>query len=266
MKSKHYPTILTIAGSDSIGGAGIQADIKTATSLGVYSMSVITAVTAQNTLGVQLCEPINPFVLYSQLKAVIDDVRPDAVKIGMIPSVSSVKTIARFIEENKIDNVILDPVCVSTSGHHLTDENVPEALAEELFHLVDLVTPNIPEAEYFLRVKIGENDVERASYEFARRWKCEGVLIKGGHREQRPVSTDVLNYRGTIYQYSSPRIDSRNTHGTGCALSTAIASYLALGLDMPDAVQKAKSWLTEAIIRGKEYEFGQGSGPLFYFK
>ena len=266
MIPKRYPTLLTIAGSDSIGGAGIQADIKTASSLGVYSMSAVTAITAQNTTAVYHSQYVSPESLKAQLDAILKDVYPDAVKIGMIPSVEAVTIIADFIKLHNLQNIVLDPVFISSSGHYLTEKDVPTALAKDLFPVVSLITPNIPEAEYFLQNKISSDETRQAAVSLAQKWHCKGVLLKGGHLDDQTSSTDLLYYDHEFYKYSISRIESRNTHGTGCALSSAIASYLALGLKLPDAVEKAKTWLTNALVKGREYEFGHGHGPLNFFK
>lgn len=265
MGSKKYPTILTIAGSDSIGGAGIQADIKTVSSIGVYAMSAITAVTAQNTLGVVGLQAVSDELLKAQLEAVAEDVRPDAVKIGMIPSVSAVKIIAEFLRKYSLSNVVLDPVCISTSGNALCEAGVPAALADYLFKEVTLVTPNLPESGYYLQRDIVTDDIENIASQFVDKTGCKAVLIKGGHNQQSDKAIDILLIDGKFHRFETHKIESKNTHGTGCCLSSAIAANLALGFDMPAAVKRAKDWLTDAIQLGKDYTFGKGHGPLNFF-
>jgi hydroxymethylpyrimidine/phosphomethylpyrimidine kinase len=251
---KTYSTVLSIAGSDSIGGAGIQADIKTCTALSVYAMTAITAVTAQNTLGVLTYEPVNQSLLQAQLNAVIADVRPDAVKIGMLPNVQTVNIVADFVAEHHLTNVVLDPVSVSTSGHALALADVPKAMAERLFPLATLVTPNIPEAKIFL-------DGDTDGFAFLKKYKTNAVLIKGGHLDG-DVCCDRLFVGGCVHSYDHARVDTANTHGTGCSLSSAIASFLAMGHDLPEAVKRAGDFVAQAIAAGADYSFGHGHGPI----
>lgn len=259
---KKYQTILTIAGSDPIGGAGIQADIKTATSLGVYAMSVITAVTAQNTTGVKTYEAVSSQLLKDQLSMVLDDVTPDAVKIGMIPTVEAVEIIADLIWRYNLKNIVADPVCVATSGDSLTDCTVPEALAEYLFPKTDLITPNIPETEVFLGCQVSAGNMKKAAEELSFTTGAKAVLVKGGHNINHEKSEDILFYKNSFYTFQTPRIATVNTHGTGCSLSSAIASYVAKGLSLPESVGKAKEWISEAIRNGADYKFGRGHGPI----
>jgi hydroxymethylpyrimidine/phosphomethylpyrimidine kinase len=257
---KTYPTVLSIAGSDPIGGAGVQADIKTCTALGVYAMTAITAVTAQNTLGVVGYDAVSKTMLQTQLDAVIADVTPDAVKIGMLPNVDAVLVVADFIKKNNLKNIVLDPVCVSTSGHALTQNTVPHAMAEYLFPIADVITPNIPEAETFSERKF-DTDIKMFGCELAQKYNLKALLLKGGHLDD-DCCTDRLFMGDTVRTFEHPRVNTQNTHGTGCSLSSAIASHLALGYDLPTSVSKATTWIANAIQAGAAYKFGHGHGPI----
>jgi len=260
---KRYCTILSIAGSDSVGGAGIQADLKTATALGVYAMTAITAVTAQNTMGVRSWSSVEPELLRGQLDAVLDDVRPDAVKIGMLPDTDAVRIVADVIQTRDLSNVVLDPVCVATSGDALTTDSVPAEMMRRLFPLVTVITPNIPEAEMFLGHAVDVNDLTLSAKELLAKAGTNAVLLKGGHVESSAQSTDVLvtNY-GTVEIMTMDRIETRNTHGTGCSLSSAIASFIAKGESLTEAIRHAKGWLHAAIAAGADYSLGHGCGPV----
>lgn len=257
--AKNYVTVLSIAGSDSIGGAGIQADIKTCCALGVYAMTAITAVTAQNTMGVDSYEVVTPELLRFQLESVILDVRPDAVKIGMLPNLESQKTVASWLVENNIENIILDPVMVATSGDRLTSVDNQRFLREHLMPLTTLVTPNIPEA---MSLSGSDDSSVDAMGEQLLKY-CRAVLVKGGHATAGEFLADVLyrrNCEPAVYRH--PKIETVNTHGTGCSLSTAIACKLALGLPLEEAVPHAIEWLQSALLRGKNVVFGHGHGPV----
>lgn len=253
--------VLTIAGSDSCGGAGIQADLKTFSAHGVYGMSVITAVTAQNTQGVLAVQDIDPEIISRQIEAIFEDIRVDALKIGMTSQVCTIKAIAEGLKKYKASNIVLDPVMVSKSGYHLLQPSAVEALISILLPLATLVTPNIPEAEVIAGIKI-ENmaDMERAA-RLIHGMGVQNVLIKGGHL--KADATDVL-FDGISFTYlNGRRIDTRNTHGTGCTLSAAIASNLALGCTAAEAVTKAKEYITAAIENS--LSIGKGVGPTHHF-
>ena len=249
---------LTIAGSDSCGGAGIQADIKTMTMNGVYAMSAVTALTAQNTTGVTGIMEASPQFLEQQLDAVFEDIFPDAVKIGMVSSAGLIKVIGERLRHYEAKNIVLDPVMVSTSGSRLIDEDAVETLKEELLPVADIVTPNIPEAEILSGMSISsEQDMEKAAEEIFERCGCS-VLLKGGHRVND--ANDVLFSESGIKWFYGRRIDNPNTHGTGCTLSSAIASWLAKGCSLEIYVEKAKEYLTGALEA--KLDLGKGSGPL----
>ena len=236
--------VLTIAGSDPSGGAGIQQDLKTITACGCYGATVITSLTSQNTLGVQSAMAVPASVVTSQLQSVLSDLRPSAVKIGMIPDREVAEAIVRSL--SAIDApIVYDPVMISTSGYLLMAPDAIDYIAQHLFPLCTLITPNLPEAE---RIDVSSL---KAAY-----------LIKGGHADS-DMMTDVLHMPdGTTHQYTTPRIRTRNLHGTGCTLSSAIASYLALGHALPQAVAMAKDYITSAIQRSVDIHIGSGNGPL----
>ncbi len=251
---------LTIAGSDSSGGAGIQADIKTMTMNGVYAMSAVTALTAQNTTGVTGILEVAPDFLRKQLDAVFQDIFPDAVKVGMVSSSALIETIADTLTEYGAENIVVDPVMVATSGARLIEESAVETLKRRLLPIADVITPNIPEAEILAEMSIGsEEDMEQAARVLFERYGC-AALVKGGHRVND--ANDVLfgAESSEPVWFKGRRIDNPNTHGTGCTLSSAIASGLAKGCDLEESVRRAKDYLSGAL--GAMLDLGSGSGPL----
>lgn len=251
-------TALTIAGSDSSGGAGIQADLKTMTVHGVYAMSAITALTAQNTTGVTGIMEVPPEFLGEQLDDIFTDIFPDAVKIGMVSSAGLIEVIADRLACYKAVNIVVDPVMVSTSGSRLMDEIAVTTLKESLIPMADLLTPNVPEAEILSGIEIDTpKDMERAARIIGESCGC-AVLCKGGH--QHSDANDLLYRNGTFRWFYGKRIDNPNTHGTGCTLSSAIAANLAKGMDMDTAVDKAKAYLSGALAA--MLDLGKGSGPM----
>jgi hydroxymethylpyrimidine/phosphomethylpyrimidine kinase len=264
---KTYKKVLTIAGSDSGGGAGIQADLKTISSLGCFGTSVITAITAQNTLGVTGIHPIPTVMIKKQLEAVLSDIGTDAVKIGMIHSAVIVRTVASALEKFKLKNIVLDPVMVATSGDRLIEDNTLDALTGYLFPLADIITPNIPEAEILTRTKItGRDDMAETAVRLLD-FGSRAVLVKGGH-VQGKFLYDVFIRKGRsgdIRVFTNKYINTNNVHGTGCTLSSAIASFMALGNDTESAVEKAIAYLQGAILHGKNYRTGHGNGPVNHF-
>ena len=251
-------TVLTIAGSDSCGGAGIQADIKTMTLNGVYAMSAITALTAQNTLGVRGIYDVSPDFLRLQLDAVIEDIRPDAVKIGMICSSALIAVIAERLSFYKAENIVIDPVMVSSSGTKLIGDGAVSALREKLLPLASLITPNIPEAEVLAGISIENADDMLRAAKIIYDGYSSPVLIKGGHSIND--SNDLLYVGDNYHFFNGEKIENPNTHGTGCTLSSAIASNLAKGYNLADSVQKAKEYISGAI--GAMLDLGKGSGPI----
>ena len=264
---KTYPTVLTIAGSDSVGGAGIQADIKAISATGSYAASAITAITVQNTLGVSAVHEVPVDIITAQIKAVVNDIGADAVKIGMLSSPDVVRAVAGTLRELSIKNIVLDPVMVATSGDRLLKEEAIEVLRSELLPLARVITPNIPEAEILMGAQIrGASDLDTA----ARRLSLGGrssVLMKGGHLEGEETLTDVLYNaeEDRSITLHSRRILTPNTHGTGCTLSSALASYLAQGMALDDAARAAHKYLAEAIADGSRYSIGHGHGPVNHF-
>ncbi|MDI3468352.1 MAG: Hydroxymethylpyrimidine phosphate kinase ThiD [Pseudolabrys sp.] len=258
---------LTVAGSDSSGGAGIQADLKTFAALGVYGASAITAITAQNTQGVRAIHDVPPDIVEAQIDAVCDDLAVGAVKIGMLSRVATIEAVARALERNKARNVVLDPVMVATSGAWLIAPEAIAALRERLFPLALIVTPNLPEAAALTGAAptLDENDMELQARHLLAEGACN-VLVKGGHGNGSE-SVDLLVSRETrdICRFAAPRIATRNTHGTGCTLSSAIAAGLAKGQSLPNAVQQAKDYVTAAIAAAGTLDVGHGHGPLHHF-
>lgn len=253
-------TVLTIAGSDSIGGAGIQADIKTITCNGAYAMSVITAMTAQNTLGVKSIQESTPEFLADQLDAVFSDIIPDAVKIGMVLNPELIKVIAEKLKFYNAKNIVIDPVMVATSGSKLINDSALENLTKLLFPLGAVITPNIPEAEVLWENKItSEKEMVIAAKTISEKYGCS-VLVKGGHSVND--ANDVLYHNENYLWFISERIENENTHGTGCTLSSAIATYLAKGECLECAVQLAKNYITECLKAG--LDLGHGSGPMMH--
>ena len=251
-------TALTIAGSDSSGGAGIQADIKTMTVHGVYAMSAVTALTAQNTTGVYGIMEADPEFLANQLDCVFTDIRPDAVKIGMLSSGEIMKVVAEKLRQYEAEHVVLDPVMVSTSGSRLMQEEAVQVMREQLFPLAEIITPNIPETEVLTGMEIrNAEDMEKAAAKLQNACGC-AVLCKGGHRVND--ANDLLCMNGGMHWLPGKRVDNPNTHGTGCTLSSAIASNLAIGYSLEEAVRKAKTYLTGALEAG--LNLGKGSGPV----
>lgn len=252
--------VLTVAGSDCSGGAGIQADLKTMTALGVYSMSVITALTAQNTLGVTASEAVSPAFLASQLDAVFSDIVPDAVKIGMVPTAECAGIIAERLTHYGAKNIVADPVMVATSGAVLAENTAVSAMKRLLFPIATLITPNIPEAAVLTGFPIETaEDMLAAAEKISIEYGCN-VLLKGGHGKES--ANDVLFSGGDFAWFYGKRIETDNTHGTGCTLSSAIASFLAKGLSLPEAVQQAKKYLEGALRFG--LDLGRGNGPLWH--
>ncbi len=251
-------TALTIAGSDCSGGAGIQADIKTMTMNGVYAMSAVTALTAQNTTGVRDVMDITPAFLAAQLDAIFTDIYPDGIKIGMVSSAALVDVIAEKLTLYKAKHIVLDPVMVASSGAKLLSDEGIKALCEQLMPLAELVTPNIPEAEFLCGRKIKtQKDMEAAAQTIKEKFGCN-VLLKGGHQTGEP-NDFLLDKDGSRWFYGE-RIDNPNTHGTGCTLSSAIAAGLAKGLEIEAAVEQAKKYISEAL--SAMLDLGAGSGPM----
>lgn len=262
-----YPIVLTIAGSDSSGGAGIQADIKTLSSLGIYAASAITAITAQNTRGVHLVEAVSPQMLRAQIMSVLTDLKPDVIKIGMIGSEESAQILVDCLRPYPSLPVVYDPVMAATDGNRLTDTEALEYIRRALLPLCTLVTPNLYEAALLSgedTVITQEKDMKATAASLLR-YGSRAVLLKGGHLEGEAMTDLLLTDMGECYQFTQERIATRNLHGTGCTLSSAIAAFLAKGHTLSDAVRQAKIYIGQAILTGRDGGVGQGNGPLNHF-
>lgn len=269
---KRYNTVLTIAGSDSGGGAGIQADIKAISATGCYAASAITAVTVQNTLGVSAVHVVPEEIIKGQINAVLSDIGADAVKIGMLGTSGLVRAVREALVPFGIGNIVLDPVMVATSGDRLTSEDAVEVLATELAPTARVLTPNIPEAEILAGRKIkGEEDLPDIARLLSTRISSSGtrkvsVLMKAGHLDNDELVDYFYNAEEDhIVELRSPRLLTENTHGTGCTLSSALASFLAQGSSLDEAVRLAKEYITRAIVSGAEFRTGHGHGPVDHF-
>lgn len=256
-----YTRILTIAGSDSGGGAGIQADLKTFAAHGCYGLSVITALTAQNTVGVTAIHDVPPDFVAAQLDAVLTDIGADAVKIGMLSTPAVIETVAQKLRHYRTPNIVLDPVMVATSGDRLLRDDAIDGLRSALLPMAAIITPNLPEAEVLLgRAITSPEALQQAALDLLKLGPA-AVLVKGGHFEEHH-SDDGLAHAGGFVWIKAERIATRNTHGTGCTLSSAIAAALGSGLSLVDAVQQAKRYITGAIQAGAPYTLGHGHGPV----
>jgi len=256
-----YARVLSIAGSDSGGGAGIQADLKTASALGCYGMTAITAITAQNTCGVRAIQALPPELLAQQIDAVVEDIGVDAVKIGMLHDAAVVRVVAAAIRRHGFAQVVLDPVMVATSGDRLIAEDTMAVLVHELFPLASLITPNLDEAGWLLGRSVASEDALEAAARDLHALGAPAVLLKGGHLPG-PQVIDLLWLPQRLLRWEDARIASRNTHGTGCTLSTAIACHLALGHPLVEAVALAREYVRSALLAGADMRLGQGHGPL----
>ena len=263
---RQYCKVLTIAGSDSGGGAGIQADLKTFSAIGCYGMSVITALTAQNTQGVNGIHAIPPEFAVQQIDAVLNDIGTDAVKIGMLYSAELIEAVAQALKKHAARKIVLDPVMVAQSGDKLLQDDAIEAIKTHLMPLADVVTPNIPEASVLCGRPLKQwSDIESAAKTLAQHGS-RSILIKGGHGEEdNSIDLLFLTRENRFVRLAADRIKTNNNHGTGCTLSSAIASYMAKGMDIEEAVQKAKTFMNRAIAAGAQYQIGQGHGPVHHF-
>lgn len=261
---KQYQTVLTIAGSDSGGGAGIQADLKTISALGCYGMSVITALTAQNTQTVSAIHDVPADFVAAQLDAVLGDIKADAIKIGMLSRAEVIGTVSEKLREYRVDNVVLDPVMVAKSGDRLLQDSAIDRLCRDLMPLATVLTPNLPEAEVLLGRKLREDaDIESAASALLAMGP-QVVLLKGGHA-QGEYSSDLVASKQRREWLRAERINTANTHGTGCTLSSAVAAHLARGSNPFQAIASAKEYVSAAIRKGAEYRLGGGHGPVHHF-
>lgn len=260
-----YHIVLTIAGSDSGGGAGIQADIKTISALGGYAASVVTALTAQNTMGVSCIFPVSDSFVHEQLKAVWNDIKPDVVKIGMLNDNSVANVVYEFLSDKNC-RVVLDPVMVSTSGSCLMDESARSILVDKLFSISTIVTPNLFELSKLTGSDIVTVDDMINGGRRLLQYGCDYVLVKGGHLNENVMTDVLISGNGSEpVMHSAPKIATRNLHGTGCTLSSAIATFMSFGYSVEEAVRCAKEYVYNAIYNGKDVNIGSGNGPLDHF-
>ena len=257
--------VLSIAGSDSGAGAGIQADMKSVAACGGYCTTAITAITAQNTVGVRAIEILSEEIVKQQIEAVMEDFNITAIKIGMVPSKAIVDTIVEIIKKYNIQNVVLDPVMIATSGDMLVANEVAIHIIENLLPVCSVITPNIPESEFISKIKIdSENDFEKVAKYFAT-LNCKSLLLKAGHIKGDTLTDYLYDFENSnIHKHSFKKIDTPNTHGTGCSLSSSIAAFLSLGDNIQTAVEKAEQYIHEAIIKA-DYKIGEGHGPINHF-
>lgn len=265
MKRYKYPSVLTIAGSDSGGGAGIQADLKTFSALGCYGTSAITAITVQNTLGVTGIHSVPAEIVQGQIKAVMDDIEPAAIKIGMVHSTELAIAIHQTLLVYKNTPMVFDPVMVATSGDKLIKDDTVSVLKTVLFPLMTLITPNLDEAELLVQQKITNVEEMRTAAKELLQTGCFAVLLKGGHLKGEKLYDVYVSRDGEEQIYESDYIASENVHGTGCTLSSAIAAYLSLQYSLPEAIAKARNYVHEAILNGSQVKTGHGHGPLNHF-
>lgn len=263
-QSKSYPKVMSIAGSDSSGGAGIQADLKTFSALGVYGATAITAITAQNTQGVNSQFALEPQMVYDQIAAVMDDIEPSVVKIGMLSNVEIVNAVADALSNYDV-KIVLDPVIVSTSGHRLLYVEAQDVIKERLLPMCEIVTPNIPEMETLANMPVSTYEEKEKAANHLLSLGAKSILLKGGH-EEGEIKKDYLFFNGQqSLSFVSETILTKNVHGTGCTLSSAIAAFIARGLSLEDAVREAKLYVTEAIRAGADVKIGHGFGPVNHF-
>lgn len=260
-----YPSVMTIAGFDGSGGAGIQGDMKTIAALGCFSTSVLTALPVQNTTGVKSIFPIPEQVVKAQMKAVLDDIFPGAIKIGMIHTGVIMETITCVLKEYPKVPLVFDPVMIATSGHLLMEDATIQTIIEKLFPLADIITPNIDEAAVLAQMKIETLEDMHLAGEKIKALGCHSVLLKGGHLKTSQLTSLFFSEEGTVHAFHSEKQETQNTRGTGCALSSAIASYIALGKTLLEAVTLGQEYVWQAIYQGRDARMGKGNGPLNHF-
>jgi len=265
MKKYTYPSVMTIAGFDGSGGAGIQADIKTFSALGCYATSVLTALPVQNTMGVRKIYPIPIEAVSDQIEAVLDDIFPQAIKIGMVHTPQLVEAIAATLGRYPKIPVVFDPVMVATSGHRLIEEETITTITEKLFPIADIITPNMDEASLLAGMEVKTLEDMRTAGEKILTYGCKNILLKGGHQESPTVTSLFFDENGSQHSFETEKLATVNIHGSGCTLSSAIAAYLARGEALYDAVALAQDYVFEAISSGKDVVTGKGNGPLNHF-
>lgn len=260
-----YPSVLSIAGFDGSGGAGIQADIKTISALGCFATTVLTALPVQNTTGVKSIYPIPDTVVEEQLHAVLDDIFPDAIKIGMVHSCELVDTIVRVLGKYPKIKLVFDPVMVATSGHKLIEDKTIRSIIDCLFPLAEIITPNMDEAAVLAQMPIETVDDMYVAGEKIKALGCRSLLLKGGHLKTERLTSLYFSPGKEVVAYHSEKYDTHNTHGSGCTLSSAIASYVAQGKSFEDAVALGQDYVGQAIFHGRDVQTGKGNGPLNHF-
>ena len=265
MKKYKYPSVLTIAGFDGSGGAGIQADIKAISALGCYATSVLTALPVQNTKGVRKIYPIPVEAVADQLEAILDDVFPDAIKIGMVHTPELVETIVQTLGKYSRIPIVFDPVMVATSGHRLIEEETIETIVEKLFPIATVITPNMDEAAILAKMEVKTLEDMQIAGERIKELGCNNILMKGGHQETPKITSLFLDQANQYHAFEVTKYETNNTHGSGCTLSSAIASYIAQGKSLYDAVDLSQQYVHNAIYCGKDVQTGKGNGPLNHF-
>ncbi|WP_292009017.1 bifunctional hydroxymethylpyrimidine kinase/phosphomethylpyrimidine kinase [Chryseobacterium sp.] len=265
MKKYTYPSVLTIAGFDGSGGAGIQADIKTFSALGCFATSVLTALPIQNTQGVRKIYTIPVEAVGDQIEAIMDDIIPDAIKIGMVHTSPLVEIIVKTLSEYKNIPIVFDPVMVATSGHRLIEEETITTITELLFPISDIITPNMDEAAILAKIDVKTLDDMKIAGEKILQLGCKSILLKGGHQETEVITSLFFDEDKKIHSFQSEKFPTSNTHGSGCTLSSAIAAYLAQGKTLYEAVSMGQTYVYEAIKNGKDVVTGKGNGPLNHF-
>lgn len=265
MKSYQYPSVLSIAGSDSGGGAGIQADLKTISSLGCFGTTAITAITVQNTLGVKAIHSVPVSIVVGQIAAVLSDITPAAIKIGMVHTLALVEAIASAISAFPPIPVIFDPVMVATSGDKLIEEDTITGMRTHLFPIASLITPNLDEAAILAGMPIHTVDDMYLAGTKIIASGCNAVLLKGGHLQNKQLTTLYFAADGSVEEFVNEKIETNNTHGSGCTLSSAIASFIARGMDLRTAIASAEAYVHQAILHGADVKTGMGNGPLNHF-
>ncbi|WP_421824717.1 bifunctional hydroxymethylpyrimidine kinase/phosphomethylpyrimidine kinase [Flagellimonas oceanensis] len=265
MKNYTYPSVLAIAGFDGSGGAGIQADIKTISALGCYATTVLTALPVQNTQGVRNIYSIPIEAVTDQIEAVMDDIMPEAIKIGMVHTPELVDAIAGTLEKYQKVPIVFDPVMVATSGHRLIEENTIDALVERLLPIATIITPNMDEAAILANMDVSTLEEMRTAGEHIKALGCNNILMKGGHQKTASITSLFFDQNDECHPFEVTKIKTDNTHGSGCTLSSAIASYLAQGKDLFEAVDLGQRYVHHAIDSGKNVQTGKGSGPLNHF-
>lgn len=265
MKRYKYPSVLTIAGFDGSGGAGIQADIKTISALGCYATSVLTALPVQNTQGVQKIYPVPVEAVIDQIESIFEDIIPDAVKIGMVHTPELVEAIAATLSRYQKVPIVFDPVMVATSGHRLIELETINTITEKLFPLADVLTPNMDEATILAGMEVKTTEQMKIAGQRIKELGCKTMLLKGGHQEGARITSVFIDETGSFHSFETEKFDTNNTHGSGCTLSSAIASFIALGKSLFEAVALAQDYVFNAILHGKDVQTGKGNGPLNHF-